>query len=52
MKRKYLDDIGAKDRPDKWNSKSYKRNRKWKKERSIYGFDERETWHVLFEIES
>ena len=46
MKRKYLDDIGAKDRPDQWKSKSHKRNRKWKKERSIYGFDERDTWNL------
>lgn len=46
MKRKYLDDIGVTDRPDQWSSKSHKRNRKWKKERSIYGFDERETWSL------
>lgn len=43
MKRKYLDDIGMTERPDLWNDKD-KRQKQWKKERSIYGFDERETW--------
>lgn len=43
MKRKYLDDIGVKERHDLWN-KDDKRQKKWKKQRRKYGFDERETW--------
>lgn len=43
--RKYLTDIGMKleNIPSGWN-KDDKRQQKWKKERDIYGFDERETW--------
>lgn len=41
--RKYLDDIGVTDYPEKWGKNS-SRQRKWKKERKLYGFDERETW--------
>lgn len=43
--RKYLDDIGVKDRPDTWNEDD-KRQEKWEKERETYGFDERETWDL------
>lgn len=42
--RKYLDDIGVKNRPDKWDKKGDKRKEKWKEQRKLYGFDERETW--------
>lgn len=44
-KRKYLDDLKIKERPDLWN-KNDKRQTKWKKERQKYGFDERETWSM------
>ena len=47
MKRKYLDDIDITDRPDLWNPHD-SRQKQWKKERSIYGFDERETWGMDF----
>lgn len=43
MKRKYLDDIGMVERHDLWNDDD-KRQEQWAEERSIYGFDERETW--------
>ena len=42
-RKKYLDDIGVKDRPDLW-CPSDSRQRKWARERKIYGFDSRETW--------
>lgn len=45
MKRKYLDDINVKNRPDKWG-KDDKRKDKWKEQRKTYGFDERETWSL------
>lgn len=50
MNRKYLDDIGATDRPDTWNSID-KRQVKWEKERDIYGFDERETWNLDYSFQ-
>lgn len=43
--RKYLDDIGVTDRPDTWNPKDT-RQEEWRKEREVYGFDERETWSM------
>ena len=45
MRRKYLDDIGVKDRPDLWIEND-ERQEKWKKEREEYGFDERESWNL------
>lgn len=41
--RKYLDDICVTERPDTWSRNDERQNR-WKEERAIYGFDERETW--------
>lgn len=41
MKRKYLDDINVKNR---WDQISDKRDKRWKKQRKKYGFDDRETW--------
>lgn len=46
-RRKYLDDIGVTDRPDTWN-KHDNRQKKWEKERAVYGFDERETWALNY----
>lgn len=45
-KRKYLDDLGIKpeDRPEGFCPKDDVREKEWKKQREIYGFDERETW--------
>lgn len=45
MKRKYLDDIGIKDRPDLWGKKDSRRE-EWRQQRKIYSFDERETWSL------
>ena len=45
MKRKFLDNIGITSRPDTWNKKD-RRQKRWRKERSIYSFDERETWNL------
>lgn len=51
MKRKYLDDIGVKNRPDTWCPND-RRQKKWEKSRKKYGFDQRETysldysWHL------
>ena len=41
MKRKYLDDIKVNGR---WDQITDKREKRWKKQRKKYGFDERETW--------
>lgn len=46
MNRKYLDDIGVVDRPDKWGSRHDKRRKDWHEQRLKYGFDERETWSL------
>ena len=43
MSRRYLDDIGVTERHDTWNKEDL-RQEQWSMERSIYGFDERETW--------
>lgn len=45
MKRKYLDDLGIKDRHDLWNPND-NRQSIWQEQREIYGFDERETWSL------
>lgn len=47
MARKYIDDLGIKfeDTPQGWH-KGDKRQTEWKKQRDIYGFDERETWNL------
>lgn len=41
MKRKYLDDIKVNGR---WDQIVDEREKRWKKQRKKYGFDERETW--------
>lgn len=46
--RKYLDDIGVKDRPDTWCEDGDERQERWKKQREMYGFDDRETWNLDF----
>lgn len=46
--RKYLDDIGVKDHPDTWCEDSDERQERWKKQREMYGFDDRETWNLDF----
>lgn len=46
--RKYLDDIGVKDRPDTWCEDGDERQKRWKKQREMYGFDDRETWNLDF----
>ena len=45
MKRKYLDDIGLKDRWDSWTGNE-KSQEKYAKERETYGFDSRETFSL------
>lgn len=45
MKRKYLDDIGAKPIIDKI-PKTDKRHKRWEKQRKKYGFDETETYNL------
>lgn len=45
MKRKYLADIGFAYSPDKLTG-NRKREKKWKKQRKKYGFDEREVWSM------
>ena len=45
MKRYYLDKIGYMDRADIYCNKD-KRQKKWRKQRKKYGFDERETWSL------
>lgn len=45
MKRKYLDDLGIKDRHDLWNPND-NRQSIWQRQRREYGFDERETWSL------
>lgn len=48
MKRKYLDDIGCTSRFDTWDlgPDSERREKEFKEQRDIYGFDERETWNL------
>lgn len=43
MKRKYLDDLGVKNR---WDQINDEREKRWKKQRKTYGFDDRETWNL------
>ena len=43
MKRKYLDDLGVKKR---WDQINDEREKRWKKQRETYGFDDRETWNL------
>lgn len=49
--RKYLNDIGIKDKdlPWKWNPDD-KRRPEWKEERKTYGFDERDTWSLYYTL--
>lgn len=47
MSRKYLDDIGVTERPDTWCIDDPRQER-WKEQREIYGFDDRETWSLDF----
>lgn len=48
MNRKYLDDIGCTSRFDTWDlgPNSEEREKGFKEQRDIYGFDERETWNL------
>ena len=46
MIRKYLDDIGVKDRWDLWSKADDPRHAEWEEQRNTYGFDERETWSL------
>ena len=48
MKRKYLDDIGCTSRFDTWDlgPDRERREKEFKEQRDIYGFDERETWNL------
>lgn len=48
MNRKYLDDIGAVSRWDNnWgNYEPDSREERWREQREIYGFDDRETWDL------
>jgi hypothetical protein len=52
MNRKYIDDLGIKyeNTPQGGNPQD-KRQERWKKEREIYGFDERETWSLDYSLE-
>jgi len=43
VKRKYLDDLGVKKR---WDQINDEREKRWKKQRETYGFDDRETWNL------
>ena len=43
MKRKYLDDLGVKKR---WDQINDEREKRWKKQRETYSFDDRETWNL------
>lgn len=43
MKRKYLDDLGVKNR---WDQINDEREKRWKKQRETYSFDDRETWNL------
>lgn len=47
MSRNYLDDIGVTERPDTWCIDDPRQER-WKEQREIYGFDDRETWSLDF----
>ena len=47
MGRKYLEDIGFNNTPDTFNAGANdEREEKWKNEREVFGFDERETWNL------
>lgn len=47
MGRKYLEDIGFNNTPDTFNiGANDEREEKWKKEREVFGFYERETWNL------
>lgn len=53
MGHKYLEDIGVTANRELWwlDNASYpndKRIDQWKKEREVYGFDDRETWELQF----
>lgn len=45
MNRQYLDDIGVTERPDTWCADDPRQER-WKEQREIYGFDDREVWSL------
>lgn len=49
--RKYLNDIGVKDKDLPWNwNKGDQRSDEWKQERKKYGFDERDTWSLDYTL--
>lgn len=45
MRHKYLEEIKAEDAYT-WDTKGDPREERWKKQRNIYGFDDRETWNL------
>lgn len=47
--RKYIDELGVKERPDTWCPND-KREPAWAKQRDIYNFDSRETWDIELTI--
>lgn len=49
--RKYLNDIGIKDKDLPWNWQNKdERKDDWKQERKEYGFDERDTWSLKYTL--
>lgn len=46
MKRKYLDEIGFKNRPDTYCKNDKERMAIWRQQRKEYGFDGREIWNL------
>ena len=51
MSHKYLNDIGVKDESLPWNwQEDDKRQAQWKKERTEYGFDQRDTWSLDYTL--
>lgn len=50
--RKYLEDIGIlpENMPENWNELDG-RHEEWVKERTVYGFDERDTWDLGYTLE-
>lgn len=48
QKNKYLDDLGIpiKNYGTNWTKDGDKREKRWKRQRKKYGFDERETWNL------
>lgn len=51
MGRKYLNDIGIKDKDLPWKlNPGDKRTKEWQDERKVYGFDERDTWTLRYTL--